>query len=479
MSRKDCIRLAFSVIIVLSTAVWVSAASDNERAGNNVVLSNMEQRLQKKISVDFRDTPIDDVIKTLAEQANIDVIKSPDVTGTVTAKLTNVPLKEALDNILAAQGYGYVVSENVIRIAPIAKLEKKEEPMVSRVYTITYADVKEVEAALNKFKSDKGTIASNPGTSNLLVTDYESKIKAIDLFVDQIDRVTPQILVEARIYDVTTKDRLDLGVQWEGGRRTNYAGVGVTDVGPNPTGNVKPFTTGVFNGTVNKTLDTTGGLRLGFLTNDVDIDMLIRAQAETISSNLLASPRILVLDNKTAEIKIVQQIPFQQLNQGGGTTLPFGTIEFKEVGVTLNVTPHLTREGLIRMQLKPSFSVQSGTANVLPPSQASFPVPVIDKRDADTTLLVKDGTTVVLGGLRRKDISKQVNKVPFLGDIPVIGNLFKFNSDETVNNELLVFITPRIITTEGLTEQETKHYNTTEFVGPTPLEQKAEVPGNK
>ena len=110
----------------------------------------MEQRLQKKISVDFRETPIDDVIKTLAEQANIDVIKSPDVTGTVTAKLSNVPLKEALDNILAAHNYGYVISENVIRIAPADQIAQKAEQLVSKIYRITYADVAEVEKALNK-----------------------------------------------------------------------------------------------------------------------------------------------------------------------------------------------------------------------------------------------------------------------------------------------------------------------------------------
>ncbi len=481
--KKESIRLVLSIIIALIVTAAVSAASDSPQTGNKEVLSGMEQRLMKKVSVDFRETSIDDVIKTLAEQANIDVIKSPDVTGTVTAKLTNVPLKEVLDNILAVHNYGYVISENVIRIAPADQIAQKAEKLESKIYRITYADVTEVEKALNKFKSAQGSISSNPGTSNIIVTDTESKIKAIDTFIQEVDRITPQILVEARIYDITNTDRLDLGVEWQAGRNTTYGegeastsdGQGlITGVGTNPTaGKTSPFITGMFSGTAAKSKDTTGVLRLGFLNANADVDALIKAQGETIKAKLLANPRILVLDNQQAEIKIVSQIPYQQLNQGGGSSVSFGTTEFREVGVTLNVIPHLTRDGMVRLQLKPKFSVQTGSVNV-GTSTENYPQPVIDEREAATVLLIKDGQTVVLGGLRKKDVTKQIDKVPLLGDLPLLGGLFSFQGEQTVTSELVVFVTPRIVDTPVMSNAEQQQYKITDFVGPKPVETNVE-----
>ena len=155
-----------------------------------------------------------------------------------------------------------------------------------------------------------------------------------------------------------------------------------------------------------------------------------------------------MLDNESAVIKIISEIPYLQLNQGVGIS-SFGTVEFKEVGVTLKVTPHLTREGMIRLKLQPEFSVQTGTADLGDPlsgaSEAKFPVPVIDKRQADTTLLVQDGQTVVLGGLRKKSMTKQINKIPCLGDLPVVGWLFKFTGESLTLSEIVVFVTPHVI----------------------------------
>jgi type IV pilus assembly protein PilQ len=489
IEKREGLTLAFLLAVVLAMTTYVLAAPETAQTSDKVVMSGIEQRLQKKVSVDFRDTPIDDVIKVLAEQANIDVIKSPDVTGTVTAKLTNVPLKEALDNILASHNYGYVISENMIRIAPAEQIAQRAEQLVSKIYRITYADVAEVEKALNKFKSAQGSLSSNVGTSNIIVTDTESKMKAIDTFIQEVDRVTPQILVEARIYDLTSKDRLDLGVEWQAGRNTTYgAGTGgtsdgtglISGVGTNPTaGKQSPFISGLFNGTVSKSNDTKGVLRLGFLNDSVDIDTLLRAQSESIKAKLLANPRILVLDNQTAEIKIISQIPYQQLNQGGGSSVAFGTTEFKEVGVTLNVLPHVTRDGLIRLQLKPSFSVQTGTVNVGDASGAKYPQPVVDKRDATTTLLIKDGQTVVLGGLRKKEVTKQTDKVPLLGDLPLFGALFRFEGQEAITSELVVFVTPRIINTPAMSETEMQNYKVTEFQGPKPVKSDVEADAQK
>ncbi len=474
---------ALAFIIAFCWVSYAAAADDSEAPRGKEVLSEIELKLQTRVSVDFAETSIEEVIRSLAEQANIDVIKSPEVVGNVTAKLTDVPLKEALDNILAAHGYGYVASENMIRIAPAEQLAARPEKYVSKIYRINYADVIEVEKALKKFISDSGSLSSNPGTSNIIVTDTESKIQAITTFIDEIDRKTSQILVEARIYDIKSKDRLDLGIEWQVGRDTVYgagtAGTSdngglITGIGTNPTsGPTRPFMSGIFDGTTANTEDTTAALRFGWLNSSIDIDMLIKAQKENINAKLLANPRILVLDNEEAEIKIVEQIPYQQLNQGGGSTTSFGTTEFREVGVTLNVIPHLTRDGMVRLMLKPKFSVQTGEVNV-GSSGENYPQPVIDEREAVTTLLIRDGQTVVLGGLRKKDTTLQIDKVPFLGDLPLLGNLFKFEGEETIVSELVVFITPRIIDEPALSKTEQQQYEVTEFDGPVPIETKAE-----
>ncbi len=469
MIKKRFLVMLLGTVLMLSANVVADDHADGMSEPNNEVRTSLEQRMKKKISINFRDTPIDDVIRAMAEQADVDVIKSPKVTGNVTATLTDVPLDEALTSILESHGFGYVMSRNMIRIAPLLEITERSERLVSRIYRITYADVEDVEKALKKFISKRGSLSSNPGTSNVIVTDTESKIKAIDTFIEEIDRITPQILVEARIYDITSKDKLDLGVDWAAGTNTTFTG----GVGTNPTaGDSDPFMTGGFSGETEMTSSVTGALRFGWLNDNIDIDVLIKAQKNEINAKLLANPRISVLDNETAAIKIISEIPYIELTEtsSGGS---MGTTAFREIGVTLMVTPHLTRDNMIRLRLSPEFSVQTGTVNVGSVS-AEYPQPVVDRRVAQTTLLVKDGQTVVLGGLRKKDITQQINKVPLLGDLPVAGEIFKFQGEDTVMSELVVFITPRLIVNPMLSETEQIQYAETEFLGPSPQKTRGE-----
>ncbi len=470
--------LAILAFLIAACATAVAEEGQGE-SGKVEVMTGLEQRMQKRISVDFRDTPIDDVVRIMAEQADVDVVKSPKVTGNVTAKLTNVPLEEALRNILAAHGYDYVTDKNMIRVSPIGDLTQEAEKLVNKIYRITYADITQVEKALMKFISQRGAISSNVGTSNIIVTDTESKIKAIDTFIDEIDRITPQILVEARIYDITSKDKLDLGIEWNAGRNTTYDTTsGTGSIGVNPSGMINAFATGVFTGATGKTSGTTGALRLGWLKNSMDIDMLLRAQQNLVNAKLLANPRILVLDNESARIKIITEVPYIELTEtsGGGS---IGSTEFREIGVTLSVTPHVTREEMVRLHLQPEFSVQTGTVNVAATGQTQYPQPIVDRREAETTLLVESGQTVVLGGLRKKEVQKVINKVPLLGDIPIICYLFRFEGEDTINSELLVFVTPWIVDEAVLTEREMKQYEVTEFAGPDPEWTRAEKEGTK
>jgi len=450
------LKLLVIVALVMATCGIVVA----EEADKKEVLTPLQQQMQKTISITFRDTPIDDVIRAIAEKANVDIIKSPQVTGTVTVTLTDVPLGEALDNILAAHGYGYVADKNIIRIAPMSELAQKEEVLVSRIYRITYADVKDVETTLGKFISKRGSLAASISTSNIVVTDTESRMKAIDTFIAEIDRITPQILVEVRIYDITAKDKLDIGIDWEAGRNTTLSNV----IGGNPTaGHMDPYLTGAFGGAVNKTaLGTIGRMRFGILNSHIDIDAVIRAEREDINAKLLANPRILVLDNETALFDIVTEHPYVERTISGN--LITETVMFKPVGTKLQVTPHVTRGGMLRLHIQPEFGVKVGDVTMI-----AGTVPIIDKRTVDTITLVQDGDTVVIGGLRKKEVNQQINKIPLLGDIPLLGLLFRFEGEDVTNSEIVVFITPRIITHPGLSEAEQQAYEETEFSRPKPV----------
>ena len=371
----------------------------------------------------------------------------------------------------------------MIRIVPAEEIKEVSERLSTSIYTISYADVKEVEAALKKFISQRGSLSSNLGTSNIIVTDVESRVKEIDKFIKVIDRITPQILVEARIYDITSKDRLDLGIQWEIGRNTPYytetatggtnpALSGTGTLGANPGNRNYPFMKSVFNSLTSET-EGIGLLRFGWLDEHFDIDARLKAQQNIINATLLANPRILVLDNETAYIKIITEKPYIELTEtsAGGS---MGTTNFREIGVELQVTPHVTREEMIRLQLMPKFSVETGTVNVGATGAVQYPQPVVDRREANTTLLVKDNQTVVLGGLRKKEVNTQVNKVPFLGDLPVVGLLFKCEGEDTVISELVVFITPKIVVNPALSPKQVKQYEVTDFEGPEPAVTKAD-----
>ncbi len=494
---KKYFGLRFLVVVAIVCIMAASAIAQdvNQPAAEDVNKPaeeiSFEQRMQKTVTITMSDADIRKVVEAVADQAGVDVVISPEVKGNVTVKLTNVPLEEALRNILAAHGFSYVATENMIRVEKgpdRTKGVEPTEPLQTKTYEIVYADVVEVVKALDKFKSKQGMVTSIKGTSYIIITDTESKIRDITAFIEKIDKMTPQILVEARIYDITSKDKLDLGVEWNAGRDTTYytgteAVVPPGTMGETKTGDIEPFATGMFRGSTGKTSSVTGQLKFGWLKDSVDIDMLIRAQQNVINAKLLANPRILVLDNEKATINITSEIPYQKLTESamGGT---MGTTEFKEVGVKLEVTPHLARDEMIRLELKPEFSVKTDEVTLLTTGQGiQYPQPVVDKRTADTKLLVKNGQTVVLGGLRKKGVTHQVNKVPLLGDLPLVGALFRFTGEDTVNSELVVFVTPWIIKQEPvqpavmspfMSQDEQNAYKETEFKGPKTTQTKAE-----
>jgi len=469
--------LAVFVVVCLSCAI-AGGQTGNEEPEEKTGLTEIEQRMQKRISIDVNDMPIDLVIRQLVEQANLNYIKSPNVIGNVTVTFKDVPLEEALTNILAVHNCLYVPTDNVLRIITSAEMVAKAEPILTKTYEIVYVDATEVVLALDKFKSPQGSVSSIKGTSHIIVTDTESKIREITGLLEKIDRITPQILVETRIYDITSRDKLDLGVEWSVGRRTNWTPFGATndDIVVDDAGvdtylgsRTDPFMSSRFSAPTSKTATSTEAfMRFGWLTPRVDIDAILSAEQEITQAKLLANPRILVLDNETASFDIVTEEPYVERTVSGGTITE--TVKFKPVGVKLMVTPHVTRDGMLRLHILPEFGVLVERLTI-----STSDVPVVDTRKVDTIALVQDSQTVVLGGMRKKGVSKENNKVPLLGDLPLLGALFRFEGEDTQVTELVVFITPRIITQPVLSLDEQNALEETFFGPPEPSSTRAEI----
>jgi len=476
-------RLNFPIIFALLCFCCVSslAAETSEQTAKKAVLTDLEQRMQKVVCIDVNDVPIATVMRQLADQVQVDLIMSPKVIGNVTVSLTDVSLDEALRCILDVHGAGIIVGENVIRILSREEMPEIAERLVTETFEITYADVMQVVKALEKFKSAQGSVSSIEGTSHIIVTDTENKVRDITNLLSTIDRMTPQVLVEVRIYDITSKDNLDLGIDWYAGRRTNWNASGypvnddiIVEKGGNDTyvgSRTDPSLEAGFIAGTNKTENSTQGyLRFGLLNDSIDINGILRAERENIYAKLLANPRIMVVDNEQATFDIVTEHPYVERTITAGSTTE--TVKFKNVGVKLVVTPHVAGKDMLRLNIAPEFSVLVTRVQI-----ASSNVPVVNTRKVNTIALVRDGQAVVLGGLRKKETSMQVNKVPILGDLPVLGNLFKFEGESTVTTELVIFITPHIVTEPILTGEEQQALDITEFSGPIPSTTKAENTG--
>lgn len=506
------------ISVILLLACNLATAEEVQKA---------QKALKTPVTFSCTDKPIGEVLMSLAEQVGVDIVKSPQVQGNVTVKLTAVPLGEALSNILAAYNYTYTATNNMISVVPLPEVALLEEKLVTHVYKIAYADTNEVARTLGNFLSQKGRVAVNRQSGHIMVTDTQDRISGIDKFIEQIDQVMSQVLVEVRIYDCVTNEGFELSPDWYLGRNTplettteiesaapktlkrttTTTGSGKspasgddaivtvnddqtvatllpdyftyskddteirTDEILDPYGyskttstikKRKPFVAGSFN------RETGGTLNFSILDNAIDLEFVLGVLHSQAESKLLADPRVLVVDNETANFEIIREIPYRELRQVARED-PITYTAFKNVGVTLKVTPHVGRDGMIKMRIAPEFGVVVG--------ENAFGAPMVDTRRADTMALIEDGQTIVLGGLRQKTTSRDMSKVPVLGDMPLIGGLFKSQTEAVKTSELLIFITARIVGKAELTGAEKARLDASQIEPPILTDLKLEQKG--
>lgn len=397
----------------------------------------------EKITLDLKDADIRNVIRMLSHKGNVNIVAGEDVKGTVSLLLQNVGWEQALQTILDVSGYAYERKGNLIKVMTAEKMKKikveqlaikeatkKEAELVTRIFSLNFADVEKLKKSVTKMLSSRGKIESDARTNTLIVTDIQENIDQIAEIAQRLDIRTPQVLIEAAIVDVKIVGQTKYGIDWDLTKtRTDTAKRGTA------------ATEGMFGQSL------TTGLQHAITGLDVglwDISATLQWLRYNADVEILARPRLLVLDNQEANIKITESIPYTKVTETDQGIVT--TTDFKEVGTYLTVKPHITNDGFVSMLVKPkqSFSVGEYGGE-----------PIIDSRSLETSLLTKDGRMVIVGGLRRNYNTITVYKVPILGDIPLLGYLFKKNTTEKTRMELIILITPTIVTEETeLTEEE-------------------------
>jgi type IV pilus assembly protein PilQ len=304
------------------------------------------------------------------------------------------------------------------------------ETLATEVFHLNFANAKQIEKTVSSLVSKSGKVGIDERLNSIVVTDTTASLERIRRAIGKLDAKAPQVMIEALIVNVKLTDELKMGVDWTKlGNSKNYFSQGL-----NITGSANPY----------------GKITFSSTPSNWNIQGLIDFVETNKDVRILANPKVLVLNNQTATIDSVEEIPYRELTEtsAGGS---IGTVSFKEAGIKLQVTPQIADDGYIVMHVKPEQSAQTGTFTI-----ENSETPVIETRRTDTTLMVKDGQTIIIGGLRKSEPSVVESKIPILGDIPLIGGLFRKVDTDIIESELGVFITPHIYTDGKLSAEELK-----------------------
>ena len=427
----------------------------------------------ERISLSFQSVDIRSLLQIIADVAGTNMIVSDSVNGQIAMRLQNVPWDQALDIILRTKGLGMRRQGNVMLVAPVDEIAARERaeaeaekaktqlaPLRSELIQINYAKASDFANILknkqNTILSDRGSVTIDERTNTLLVLDTRDKLSEIRALIQKLDIPVRQVLIESRIVIATDNFEKDLGTQfgvtYVGNLNNTFLTTGGSNSATDSTvasylnngnGNVTvPNQSSNYNVNLPApvTQGTPGTIALSLLAKNTLVDLELSALQSEGKGEVISSPRVITANAKAAVIKQGVEIPYQQSTSAGATS-----VSFKDAVLSLNVTPQITPDGRVIMDL--AVHDDSVGANVSTGQGGS--VPSIDTREVDTQVLVDNGQTVVLGGIYQQTTNHNVNKVPLLGDIPVLGYLFRNNQVINNKSELLVFITPKILS-EGL-----------------------------
>jgi type IV pilus assembly protein PilQ len=428
----------------------------------------------QRLTLNFQDIETRAVLQLLAETSGKNIVVSDTVQGNVTLRLRNVPWDQALDIVMTTKGLDMRQNGNVIMVAPAEEIAAREtadleaqlaiselEPMYSEFLQVNYAKASDLQALItggggSSMLSERGSIGVDDRTNTLLVQDTAERLQDVRRMVRTLDVPIKQVLIESRIVVVNDDFSRDLGIRL-GVSAFNESNTGLTTISGTGTGTdsmISSYLDGQLNpgpgtplleypGLSNRynvsvpIADAAGRFSLAILENDYLIDLELTALEAEGRGEIVSTPRVITSNQSEATIKQGVEIPYQQAASSGATT-----IQFKEAVLELVVTPQITPDNNIIMDLRVS---KDNVGKIISTGGLGGTVPSIDTRSVETQVLVADGQTVVLGGIYETERRETVKKVPFLGDIPYVGALFR--SKQRVDNkaELLIFVTPRIL----------------------------------
>jgi type IV pilus assembly protein PilQ len=406
-------------------------------------------------TMDVEGADIRTVIKAIAEFSGRNIVVGRDVKATVKADLRNVGWQEALRTLLRTNGLDYVEEGGILRVDESSKLNaesvdreaaraKQSElvPLDTRIIKLNYANATELAASLSSSLSKRGLIQVDKRTNSLIVNDLSTNLESLTKMAQSLDSTTPQIEITAKLVDVDASALRDMGIEWNVAPAKPEFWSGVDDPA-NPGNKVLPGGGPVHNsdGSLvaaaehNTSIsDAANKLTFGIFKDWASIEAQLQTLEENRKANIISNPRVTTVDNREAKILVGQKIPLIVQDVAGNPVSQLQTI-----GIQLKVTPHLTSDKKIIMDLHPEVSDLSTQSTV----QGGV---IINTSEADTRVMVDDGQTAVIGGLIRTNDSHVRRGIPLLKDIPLIGVLFRSNSVIRQNRELIIFVTPRLLT---------------------------------
>lgn len=409
----------------------------------------------EKLSLNFQDIDVRSVLQLIADFTDLNLVASDTVQGNITLRLQNVPWDQALDLVLKTRSLDKRKVGNVLLIAPadeIAARERQElearnqiaelAPLRRELIQVNYATAADMAKLFQSVTSadggtdERGSITVDDRTNSIIAYQTQERLDELRRIVAQLDIPVRQVMIEARIVEANVDYDKALGVRWGGsfqigdkwdlwGQRG--AGAGVAPTPPTPFVDLAAA-------------GATSGIGIGFVTDNTILDLQLSAMEKTGNGEVVSQPKIVTSDKETAKILKGSEVPYQEASSSGATST-----SFKEAALSLEVTPQITPDNRIIIEVKvtkdaPDFSNAASSGGV----------PAISKNEVNAKVLVSDGETVVIGGVFSNTQSKSVDKVPFLGDLPFVGRVFRRDVVQDKKSELLVFLTPRIINTQAV-----------------------------
>jgi MSHA type pilus biogenesis protein MshL len=455
----------------------------------------IEASQEDKISLDIKGMDIVDVLKTLAMRSGMNIVVGKNVLGKVTIFLKDVKPRQALDIILLANDLAYDEHDGIINVMSgrdyearygekfadlkdivVVKLQHAksasvtaalnqiksqigkvvvdessntvilmdvkgrldqmrqmlaeiDRPTQTRVFDLDYSNSDKLNTKISEMVTKTiGSVTVDERTNKIVIVDYPEKIEQITKMIEAFDSQTRQVLIDSKIVEITLDDKTQLGIDWDYWIKEHFR---INDV-------------------FNLGLTTGGTLTLGTttITKPNDFKTVIQLLSTIGDTRVLSSPRVTAINNQEAKILVGTKEAYitQTTSQSGtGSTITAESVNFVDVGIQLYVTPTINKKGFVTMKIKPVVS--SAVSKDIKSADTVSSVPIVSTSEAETTVMVQDGSTIIIAGLIKDEVNKTVNKIPLLGDIPFLGNLFKNTTNQVKKKELVIFLTPHILST--------------------------------